>query len=112
MLIYQKLKIDEYKRRCRVLEVSYDADVEIIKSSYKNLIKKYHPDVSSEINANEKTQEIIVAYKDIFELREEVIKILHSLKFQKEKKVVNHPVFSSYDDLVNYMNKTRRTRKW
>lgn len=45
-----------------VLGVSRDASQEEIKKAYRNLAKKYHPDVSSDPNATEKFAEIQVAY--------------------------------------------------
>ena len=44
------------------LGVPKDASQEDIKKAYRNLAKKYHPDVSKEPNANEKFAEIQVAY--------------------------------------------------
>lgn len=45
-----------------VLGVSKDASQDDIKKAYRNLAKKYHPDVSTEPNATEKFAEIQVAY--------------------------------------------------
>lgn len=45
-----------------VLGVSRDASQEEIKKAYRNLAKKYHPDVSTDPNATEKFAEIQVAY--------------------------------------------------
>lgn len=45
-----------------ILGVSKDASIEEIRKAYRNLAKKYHPDVSSENNAEEKFKEVQEAY--------------------------------------------------
>ena len=45
-----------------ILGVSKDADAESIKSAFRNLAKKYHPDVNKEEGAEEKFKEIQEAY--------------------------------------------------
>ncbi len=47
----------------QILGVSRDADPKTIKSAYRRLIKQYHPDVSTEANAEEKFKEIQKAYE-------------------------------------------------
>jgi hypothetical protein len=109
MLDYiQRKKIDEYKRRCKVLGVTYDCDVEMFKSRYKYLLKKYHPDISKEENCKEKTQELITAYAGIINLRNEVVDILVKQKIKKKQPTREKPVFvKDYDDLMGYREKTR-----
>lgn len=46
-----------------ILEVSQSATQEIIKIAYKNLAKKYHPDIVSTEIANRKMQELNEAYE-------------------------------------------------
>lgn len=46
-----------------ILGLKKGASVEEVKTAYKKLAKKYHPDVSSEENAEEKFKEILQAYK-------------------------------------------------
>lgn len=46
-----------------ILGVSRDADPKTIKSAYKSLIKKYHPDINKEAGAEEKFKEIKKAYE-------------------------------------------------
>ncbi|MGM1458850.1 MAG: DnaJ domain-containing protein, partial [Columbia Basin potato purple top phytoplasma] len=46
-----------------VLQISRNASEEEIKSSYRKLVKKYHPDVSKEANAAEKFKEVQEAYQ-------------------------------------------------
>lgn len=48
-----------------VLGVSKDADVKQIKEAYKELAKKYHPDTSSEENAEDRMKEINEAYSTL-----------------------------------------------
>lgn len=55
----EKEIIDFYK----ILEISKSADSKEIKKSYRDLARKYHPDVSKEENAKEKFQEIQEAYE-------------------------------------------------
>lgn len=45
-----------------ILGVSRDADPKTIKSAYRKLAKQYHPDISKEVNAEEKFREIAEAY--------------------------------------------------
>ena len=47
----------------RVLGVQRDATLEIIKKSYKRLIRKYHPDINKSADAVERFQEIKKAYE-------------------------------------------------
>ena len=46
-----------------VLGVSRDASIDEIKRAYRRLAKKYHPDISSEPNAEEKFKEVQEAYE-------------------------------------------------
>ena len=46
-----------------VLGVDKNADEATIKRAYRQLAKKYHPDVSSEPNAEEKFKEVQEAYE-------------------------------------------------
>ena len=45
-----------------VLGVSKQASLDEIKKAYRQLAKKYHPDVSKEPNAEEKFKEVQEAY--------------------------------------------------
>lgn len=45
-----------------ILGVSKDASIEEIRKAYRNLAKKYHPDVSEHSNAEEKFKEVQEAY--------------------------------------------------
>lgn len=53
-----------------VLGVSPDSTDEQIKKAYRELAKKYHPDVNSSAGASEKMQEINEAYDRIMKMRE------------------------------------------
>lgn len=46
-----------------VLDISREATLDEIKSAYRRLAKKYHPDLCSEPNAEEKFKEISEAYE-------------------------------------------------
>ena len=46
----------------QILGVSKDADQKEIKKAFKQLAKKYHPDISKEPNAEEKFKEAQEAY--------------------------------------------------
>lgn len=47
----------------KILGVSRDADKKSIKSAYRQLARKYHPDVNKEPNAEEKFKDISAAYE-------------------------------------------------
>lgn len=53
-----------------VLGVSPDSTDDQIKKAYRELAKKYHPDVNTEVGADEKMKEINEAYDLIMKMRE------------------------------------------
>lgn len=53
----------EFKDYYAILGVERNASAEEIKKAYRKLVRKYHPDVSKEKNAEEKTKEINEAYE-------------------------------------------------
>lgn len=52
----------EYKDYYQTLGVAKTASDDDIKKAYRKLVRKYHPDVSKEANAQKKTQELNEAY--------------------------------------------------
>ena len=48
----------DYKDYYAVMGVSPDADAKEIKTAYRRLARKYHPDISKEANAEAKFKEI------------------------------------------------------
>lgn len=69
-----------------ILEIQRIDDQELIKKSYKKLIKKYHPDKNKEINTVEKFDRIKLAY-DI--LKNPELKALYDSKLKiKEEKII------------------------
>jgi curved DNA-binding protein len=53
----------EFKDYYKVLGVAPDADIKDIKSAYRRLARKYHPDVNSEPGAEDKFKEVAEAYE-------------------------------------------------
>jgi curved DNA-binding protein len=53
----------EYKDYYRIMGVDRDASQDEIKRAYRKLARKYHPDVSSEPDAEERFQEVQEAYE-------------------------------------------------
>lgn len=53
----------EYKNYYEILGVARDASADEIKKAYRKLVRKFHPDVSKEKNAEEKTKELNEAYE-------------------------------------------------
>ncbi len=54
-----KVEADYYK----ILQVDPSAEAEIIEVVYKRLVRKYHPDVNKATDANQRMQEINLAYE-------------------------------------------------
>lgn len=53
----------EFKDYYKILGVDEDADDKAIKAAYRRLARKFHPDVSSESNAEEQFKEVSEAYE-------------------------------------------------
>lgn len=53
----------EFKDYYKTLGVAPDADAKAIKAAYRKLARKYHPDVSSEPNAEDRFKEVSEAYE-------------------------------------------------
>lgn len=53
----------EFKDYYKVLGVEVDVDLKAIKTAYRKLARKYHPDVSEEHNAEAKFKEVAEAYE-------------------------------------------------
>ena len=68
-----------------IFNIHYDANIEEIKSAFRSLIKRYHPDTSKnpEKNSIEKIEFIIMGYRILAD--EEVKKIYDSHLFSKIK---------------------------
>lgn len=57
----------KYKESCKVLEVSEDTNVYEVKTAYRKMAKKYHPDINKDPGATEMFQKINVAYEFLSE---------------------------------------------
>ncbi len=55
----------KYKDYYAILGVARDADADAIKTAYRRLARKFHPDVSKEKNAEEKFKEMAEAYETL-----------------------------------------------
>ena len=53
----------DFKDYYKVLGVEKDADAKTIKTAYRKLARKYHPDVNSDANAEDKFKEVAEAYQ-------------------------------------------------
>ncbi|WP_372739626.1 DnaJ C-terminal domain-containing protein [Neptunomonas sp.] len=53
----------EFKDYYKLLGVAHDADTKTIKTAYRKLARKYHPDVNPEEGAEEKFKEVAEAYE-------------------------------------------------
>jgi curved DNA-binding protein len=53
----------EFKDYYKILGVEPDADVKTIKTAYRKLARKYHPDVNPDAGAEEKFKEVAEAYQ-------------------------------------------------
>ena len=55
----------EFKDYYAVMGVEPTASLKEIKTAYRRLARKYHPDVSSEADAESKCKEVAEAYEDL-----------------------------------------------
>ena len=55
----------KYKDYYNILGIARDASAEEIKKVYRKLAHKYHPDVSKELDAEEKFKEVGEAYETL-----------------------------------------------
>lgn len=53
----------DFKDYYKTLGVAEDADTKAIKTAYRKLARKYHPDVSKESNAEAQFKEVSEAYE-------------------------------------------------
>jgi len=53
----------EFKDYYKILDIEADADTKAVKTAYRRLARKYHPDVSSETDAENRFKEIAEAYE-------------------------------------------------
>ena len=53
----------EFKDYYKILGVSTDADLKSIKTAYRKLARKYHPDVSTEKDAEKQFKDVAEAYE-------------------------------------------------
>lgn len=56
-----------YEKNCDILGVSYMANIDEIKSRFRKLAKKYHPDINKDLDSIEKFKKIKEAYEFLSE---------------------------------------------
>lgn len=56
-----------YEKNCDILRVSYMANIDEIKSRFRKLAKKYHPDINKDLDSIEKFKKIKEAYEFLSE---------------------------------------------
>ncbi|MCF8297833.1 MAG: DnaJ domain-containing protein [Saprospiraceae bacterium] len=82
----------------QILAIPRTASAEQIKLSFHNLAKLYHPDVSSELNAEQKFQEISQAYNTLIDPKKKIkydLKIKYGVTY-KPKSQESHKDFKKY----------------
>ncbi len=55
------------QRHFRTLEIAPTTDKKAIRNAYRKLAKKYHPDISQEVDAHDRFVEVSIAYEKILE---------------------------------------------
>ena len=100
-----------------ILELKNDATIENIKQNFKRLALKYHPDKNKSINANEKFNQIRIAYeilsnndkkekydKMTLKKQKNFIEILFSFIKEITNPITIHNIVSSNDILIDIKN--------
>ncbi|MDL2223591.1 DnaJ domain-containing protein [Bacteroidales bacterium OttesenSCG-928-M11] len=87
-----------------ILEIEEDAALEEIKAAYRNLIKRYHPDVNKDEDAHHKTIEVIEAFqllndKEARERYNSEYRKYHSQK--QSEQIRNVDEYISDDEILN-----------
>ena len=75
---------DTFKNPYDIVGIPHASDIELVKNTWKELVKKYHPDVYHEKGAHERIAEINAAYE--------------ILKDPEQKRKLDEPNNSTFDD--------------
>ena len=95
----------DYKDYYNVMGVSKDATAKDIKTAYRRLARKYHPDISKEPNAEEKFKEVGEAYEVLKDPEKRKVFDQYAADWELRKNAqssTRRPAWDDNNDNVNY----------
>ena len=91
----------------KILGVSRDASEDDIKRAYRQLAKKYHPDVNKEPNAEEKFKQIQNAYQQALDYKKNGTASWQSFNGYQQQSSYQQSFSNEYQAAVSYINMGR-----
>ena len=91
----------------KILGVSRDASEDDIKRAYRQLAKKYHPDVNKEPNAEEKFKQIQNAYQQALDYKKNGNASWQSFNGYQQQSSYQQSFSNEYQAAVSYINMGR-----